>query len=91
MYTFFIIFIIFILLFFKIYKEIWNLQAYCNANYVALPVLNTQIYEPYRVSEFREFANEVPPTEARHPQSGWIVGIVDRLTFIAVVQQPSGH
>lgn len=47
--------------------------------------------EPYRVSEFREFTDEVPPAEIRHPQSGWIVGVVDRLTFITVVQQPSGH
>lgn len=55
-----------------------------------LTVLLAQ-HEEYRVSEFREFADEVPPTEVRHPQSGWIVGVIDRLTFIAVVQQPSGH
>jgi len=58
---------------------------------IVLSILRLQIHEPYRVSEFREFADKVPPTEVCHPQSGWIVGVVDRLTFIAVVQQPSGH
>lgn len=26
-----------------------------------------------------------------YPQRGWIVRIIDRLTFVAVVQQPSAH
>lgn len=47
--------------------------------------------EPYRISEFREFADEIPPTEVRHPESGRIVGVVDRLTLVTVIQQPSGH
>ena len=56
-------------------------------------VTRMRIYknEAYRVSEFREFANEIPPTEVCHPQSRWIVRVIDRLTFVAIVQQPSGH
>lgn len=42
--------------------------------------------ESYRVSEFRKFADEVPPTEVCHSQSGWIVGIVNRLTLVTVVK-----
>lgn len=42
--------------------------------------------EPYRISEFREFADEIPPAKIRHPDSGRIVGIVNWLTLVAVVQ-----
>lgn len=47
--------------------------------------------ESYRISEFREFADEIPPAKVRHPDSGGIVGVVDRLALVTVVQQPSGH
>jgi len=45
----------------------------------------------YCVSKFCEFADEIPPAKIRHSQSGRIVRIIDWLTFVTIVQQPSGH
>lgn len=50
-----------------------------------------QTKNTHRISEFRKFAKEIPPAEVRHPDGRWIVRVIDGLTFVTIVQQPSRH
>lgn len=40
----------------------------------------------HRISELGELADEVPPAQVGHPQGGRIVGVVDGLALVAVVE-----